>query len=873
MKNYIDQYFHILKRVHKPSRYIGGEINQIVKDSYDIHFCLAFPDTYEIGMSHLGLRILYYYLNQESDIFCERVFAPWPDLEKELREHSLPLFSLETRTPLHQFDVVGFSLQYQLEYTNVLTILDVSGIPVFSRDRKDEHPIILAGGPVVFNPEPMADFIDAFIIGDGENIIPSILRKIRELKNRGVSRRDILQALTKFQGVYVPAFYPPEWNEEIRQYVIRPSGNFPYPIKKNLLPDLNQYPFPEKIIVPHSEIVHDRISVEIARGCTQGCRFCQAGYIYRPVRERSPESIARTIEESVKETGYRDVSLTSLSPADFSSIGDLVTYLVKRFSGEEIAFHLSSLRVYGLSRQIAEELSKVRKTGFTIAPEAGTQRMRDIINKNISEDDILTGARNAFENGWELIKLYTMFGLPFETDEDVEGIAEMAIQILRLGESIIGKRARVNLAVSTFVPQPFTPFQWVAFMSEEEYRRKKAILIDRLKSYKRIKFDFNHYRDSILEALLTRGDRSVGQVIYEAWKYGTRFDAWGDQIQWEAWEQAMKGLDLASLPQFNGYPVNALLPWDHIDPLIQKEFLQKEYQKAQKGRTTFPCEQPAKKEYSLKKEAIKGKKKYVCYNCGLNCHLPSLQEEQIRNLEYLERELEKTIRTDREFQQERVTYLFRFAKRKPLHMLSHLNLVQVLVRLFNRVKAPIAYSQGMRPKPLIVLARALALGIESEDEWGQVTLLQHFNEEELIQKLNQAAPEGLEFKEMYPLKQKLKMHEMFHYHIYRIYFNTEGHSLTEIETSIRSYSEKDRVILQKETPKGIKVIDFKPFVKITKWGVENDQTGFIEVELYSPQSGSVRLPDFLQTVFGMRDEEYRIVKIHSYPRYERAEAE
>lgn len=864
----VDKYFHLLKSVNKPARYIGGEINQIVKNDYAIHFCLAFPDTYEIGMSHLGLRILYYYLNQEKDIFTERVFAPWPDLERQLKEHGIPLLSLETKTPIREFDAVGFSLQYQLEYTNVLTMLDVAGIPLKSKDRNEEDPFILGGGPIVFNPEPMADFFDFFVIGDGENILPLILRWIRDQKQKGKTRHQILEQLVQFEGVYVPSLYDLKWDNAIQQYIVTPTSSLPYPIKKNLLVDLDEYPFPEKIIVPHSEIVHDRISIEIARGCTQGCRFCQAGFIYRPVRERSPQSIYQSIKGSIKQTGYRDVSLTSLSPADFSSIGDMVSFLVQNFSTEEIAFHLSSLRVYGLSKHIAEELSKVRKTGFTIAPEAGTQRMRDIINKNITEEEILEGARNAFENGWELIKLYTMFGLPFETDEDVEAIAEMAIKILKVGESIIGKRARVNLAVSTFVPQPFTPFQWSPFMNEEEFLRKKSLLIEQLKIYKRIKFNFNHYRDSLLEALLARGDRRMGDVVLEAWYNGTRFDAWGDQIKWDAWEKAFSKMGIENLSQLKGYPTDAHLPWDHIDPLVQKSFLLKEFNRASQGRTTFPCEQPAKKEYNQKKGAILQRKNYVCYKCGLNCNIPSLQEKQIKHFHFLEEKLKKQSSYEENLKEAKTTYLFRFSKKRPLHMLSHLNLVQVLIRLFNRVGAPIAYSQGMRPKPLLILARALALGVESEDEWGQVTLVRNFDEAKLMNKLNESAPDGLYFKEMYKLKQKIKMHEMFNHHIYHIFFDIEKYDLSLIEKKIQNYNQKGSVILHKETPKGIKVLDFKPFVKIQKWGVAKEGKGFLEVELYSPQSGSVRLPDFLQFVFGMQELDYRIIKIYSYPRFE-----
>lgn len=856
-------WYQALQHVSRPARYIGGEMNQVIKGNYRIHFCLAFPDIYEIGMSHLGLRILYHYLNRETDIFAERVFAPWPDLEKELRSRGIPLVSLETKTPLRDFDAIGFSLQYQLEYTNVLTMLDLASMPVFSHERGEDAPFIIAGGPQVFNPEPVADFFDIMVIGDGENILPSLLRELSDLRGKGLSRREILQALSPMPGLYIPSLATLERFSGTGQLIVKDYKRQPFPIPKNLLPDLDKYPFPADIIVPHTDIVHNRISVEIARGCTQGCRFCQAGFIYRPVRERSPQSIFQTITDSIQSTGYREVSLTSLSPADFSSIGDLVTYLVSYYAPQQISFHLSSLRVYGLSRQITEELSKQRKTGFTIAPEAGTQRMRDVINKNITEEDIFTGARNAFENGWELIKLYTMIGLPFETMEDVEGIADLAIRLLKLGESIIGKRARINLSVSTFVPQPFTPFQWVPFISEEEFNRKRDLLFQRLKPYKRIKFDFNDYFTSWLEALHARGDRQLSQVIYHAWKKGTRLDAWREHIRRDAWEEAVSRFLPEFLPQLQGYSPTDPFPWDHIDSGVKKAFLLKEFQRAEKVRVTIPCEQPAVKEFFAKKQAIFHEKPYVCYQCGLNCNLPELREKQKQELKFLEEAIRHIEQSHSEKKNEETTYLFRFEKKAPLHLLSHLNIMQVIVRLFQRIGHPVAFSLGMNPKPRLSLGRALALGVESLDEWGLVTLQKHADPELLKNLLNQAAPAGMRFLLMTIPRGKISFHEFFHYHSFQLTVPGNVLPFHRMEEKIVSYLQQDTVLSSEAD--GKKSRNMKEFVRILQYRQDADGNTRLEIEWYSPPSGTVKLSDFLVTVFGIESTEIQIVKTSSLP--------
>ncbi|MFQ5655270.1 MAG: TIGR03960 family B12-binding radical SAM protein [Planctomycetota bacterium] len=524
-------YLSFLHRLEKPGRYTGGEVHSIgrERDEARISIALAFPDAYEIGMSHLGFRILYSHLNAIDGVRAERVYAPWFDLESELRRRRLPLVSLETWTPLCRFDCVGFSFQYELTYTNVLAMLDLGGIPIHASDRTEEDPLVMAGGPVAFQPEPMAPFIDAYLIGDGEVFFHRTVEEWRRLKEEGASRRERLAGIAGMDGIYVPSLYRTALDERTSLEVVTGplQEGIPERISRAHLADINEVPFPADSPVPNTEIVFDRASVEIARGCTEGCRFCQAGMIYRPVRERDPQGIRKAVRESVRCGGFDEVSLTSLSTADYSAIQPLVKRIMGELKEENVALSVSSLRAYGLSEEMLDDIASVRNTSLTFAPEAGTQRMRDVVNKNIFEEDIVKTAHRVFSRGWRKLKLYFMIGLPTEADEDVRGIAEMGRELLGIGEEYLPKRRlEVTLSVSSHVPKPFTPFQWAAQDSLAEIERKQQILREATR-VRGLRFRWHDPHTSHLEGILGRGDRPIAAVIESAWRKGCRFEPGG----------------------------------------------------------------------------------------------------------------------------------------------------------------------------------------------------------------------------------------------------------------------------------------------------------------------------------------------------------
>ncbi len=586
----------LLDRVEKPARYIGGEMNTDVKprlpDTAAFAFC--FPDTYEVAMSHLGLKILYAVVNSQPDMLCERVMMPWYDMADLLRQEKLPLCSLESRTPLRQFDLVGFTLQYEMSFTNVLEMLDLGQIPLRSADRGEEMPIVIAGGPCAFNPEPLAPFIDVFLVGDGEHAIVEMTRLVKQMRLQGASRQQIIHALAKVDGCYVPSLYQPTYLEDGRMAGFTALvEDAPFPVRKRLELDLDALPFPETIPVPYTEIVHDRIAIEIMRGCTRGCRFCQAGMLYRPVRERSVDNLLAIAEKLVKATGYEEMSLSSLSSGDFGQLADLVRQLMDRFASQRVSVSLPSMRVDSLVKQSLEETREVRKSGLTLAPEAGTQRLRDVINKGVTEEDILRSVTDAFESGWNNVKLYFMMGLPTETDEDLLGIAQTAKKIVDCYYSVPKeKRApglKVTVSTATFVPKPFTPFQWAAQDGLDEVRRKQALLRDALR-IKGVTFNWHEPELSQLEACVARGDRRMGDVIEAAWKRGCRLDGWREHFKYEEWMNAFAdcGIDPAFYSA-RERTSDEVLPWTIIDSGVTQQYLWLERQRAVSGQTTPDC--------------------------------------------------------------------------------------------------------------------------------------------------------------------------------------------------------------------------------------------------------------------------------------------
>ncbi|MGC8837682.1 MAG: TIGR03960 family B12-binding radical SAM protein [Anaerolineae bacterium] len=582
----------ILARVEKPGRYIGGEWNQVVKpwDQVAARVALVFPEVYEIGMSNLGLAILYDVLNREPDILAERVYAPWVDMERELRAARLPLFSLESRRPLHAFDVVGISLPYEQLYTNALNVLDLGGIPLLAAERGGEDPIVIAGGGATYNPEPMADFIDAFVIGEGEEVAVEVVREVaRWLPERRApgARKALLRRLAAIPGVYVPSLYRVSYHADGTVRAVEPAEpGVPARVRKRVVPRLP--PPPTRLVVPHVDIVHNRAMVEIQRGCTRGCRFCHAGFTYRPVRERPLEEILWAVEEVLAHTGYDELALLSLSTSDYSRIQELVGALRARYAGEHLSISLPSLRLDSFSVDLVDSLQGGRRTGLTFAPEAATPGLRQAINKPIPEEDLLEVARLVYRRGWPVIKLYFMIGLPGETVEDVEAIAHLVKKVLAIGREEMGGRARVHVGVSTFVPKPHTPFQWAPLAAEEDIRGKQDLLRRMLRKGP-VRLTWNDPHETWLEAILSRGDRRLGPVILEAWRAGARFDGWQEQFQVERWQEAFARAGLDPTFYLRARPFEELLPWEHIDAGVSRRFLWREYQRGLVGEVTPDC--------------------------------------------------------------------------------------------------------------------------------------------------------------------------------------------------------------------------------------------------------------------------------------------
>lgn len=594
LRNKIEK--HLLE-VQKPSRYIGGEVGSINKDKseVDVRFAFCFPDTYDIGMSHLGMKILYSLINERKNYWCERCFAPGIDFEEIMRKNKIPLYALESLDPIKNFDFIGFTMQYELSYTNVLNMLDLAGIPIFVKDRTDKlEQIVVAGGPCVCNPEPIADFFDLFILGEGEEVNLELMDLYYEMKKQGAGRLDFLRRASQIEGIYVPQFYKFSYkadNTIIEKLEV--SDNAPKTVRKRVIRDFDKVYYPENFVVPFTEIVHDRVSVEVLRGCIRGCRFCQAGFIYRPFREKSPETICSETKCLCENTGYDEVSLASLSTSDHSEIDSMLTQLIDYTAGEKVNLSLPSLRVDNFSESLLEKIKKVRKSGLTFAAEGGTQRLRDVINKNVSEEEIMNTCKIAFEGGYSSVKLYFMMGLPTETDEDIIGIAELAQRIIDLFYSIEnrpkGRQVQISVSCATFVPKPFTPFQFEPQDTPEEIERKQKLLLDSVKT-KKIRVSYHDSNVSLLEAVLAKGDRRLCNVIYTAWKKGCKFDSWSEYYKFDKWLEAFEECGIN--PSFYAnrrFGYDEILPWDHLDYLVTKEFFIRENKTAHKSVTTPNC--------------------------------------------------------------------------------------------------------------------------------------------------------------------------------------------------------------------------------------------------------------------------------------------
>lgn len=595
----IEQLNEILPLVEKPGRYVGGEFNQVVKDwdHIKVKIGLVFPDIYEIGLSNLGLAILYELINDREDALAERFYSPWIDMEKILREKHLPVFSLESQRPMVDFDIIGISIPYESLYTNVLNILNLGNIPLLTDERDQHHPLVLAGGNSTFNPEPMHAFIDAFVIGDGEKIIHTIIDVYRKWKTTNNLRNDLLQSLSKLEGVYIPSFYNVDYSLDgmVKGFVAKHS-HLSNTIKRQMVNPLP--PAPVNFLVPNIDTTHNRIAIEIMRGCTRGCRFCQAGMINRPFRERTVDEIIDSIKKAIKNTGFEEISLLSLSSSDYTQLPELIAALDKQFCGQNITISLPSLRIDSFSVEMMESLKGRRHGSFTFAPEAASERLRNLINKTISSEQLLSVSREVFKRGWPTIKLYFMIGFPDETIEDIEAIADLCNHVLRIGIEEIGNRATLNISVNNFIPKPHTPFQWVAQDGEDAFQKKQQILKKRLHN-KKIKINWSDNENALLEACLSRGDRRISKVILDAWKNSAKFDAWHDHFKWSVWETAFEKNHID--PKFYSERMrdeNEVFPWDHINTGVQKKVLYKEYKSALKQEIRKDCREE-------------------CYGCGI----------------------------------------------------------------------------------------------------------------------------------------------------------------------------------------------------------------------------------------------------------------
>lgn len=700
----------ILALVSKPSRYIGGEVNSVRKDldACPVRIALAFPDTYEVGMSHLGLQILYAILNQYPDVAAERCYAPWPDMENLLRHHRLPLTTLESRRPLAAFDLVGFSLQYELSYTNVLNMLDLGGIPLRCKERRENDPLIIAGGPSAFNPAPMTPFIDAFVIGEGEEVISEIAAALREARERGYDRRRKLEQLASIPGIYVPSLF------------------FGDRIRKRIVSNLDSWRVPLKPVVPLMKTIHDRITLEIARGCTRGCRFCQAGMVWRPVRERNVHTIEKSAEEQLCSTGYDEISLLSLSSGDYSRIEDLLIRLMDRYYSRRIALSLPSLRTETLTKTLIESIRKVRKTSFTLAPEAGTQRLRNVINKGNTEEDLLAATAQVFSAGWKAVKLYFMIGLPTEREEDLDGIVELGHKVLKQARN----RGQVTLSLSTFVPKPHTPFQWHRQISMDETAEKQLYIRNSISS-RHISVKFHDRRMSLLEGLFSRGDAELGNLVEKAFHLGCRFDGWSDQLRFDLWEQAMLELNISADAYLRERALDEVLPWNSVDCGVSQDYLQKELFKSLSGQLTEDCRRGS------------------CLKCGVCDHkLIRIEKAQSSNAEPQEKRPAQTAgnsTADSRISRLRLT----FRKGGTARLLSHLEITEALIRAIKKSGERFVFTEGFHPHPKIAFAFATAVGMESDEEYADIQLRNLSTETTtLMEAINAALPAGLELKDI-----------------------------------------------------------------------------------------------------------------------------
>jgi radical SAM family uncharacterized protein/radical SAM-linked protein len=758
-------YASFVHLVQKPARYLGGEFGARRKawDGVEARVCLAFPDVYDIGMSHLGFKILYKILNDDPRTLAERAYAPWIDMEAQLRSRGLPLVSCESARPLRDFDVVGFSLQFELTYTNVLMMLDLGGIPLRTDARGEDDPLILAGGPSATHPEPLSPFVDAVVIGDGEERTTEVALVWTRAKSAGVPRAGRLEAIARLKGVYVPSLYATRLEADTGFTVVdhaRVDGAA-LPVVRTIVDDLNRFPFPDDSPIGGPEAIFDRMSIEIARGCTEGCRFCQAGMIYRPVRERDPQQIVDTVVSAVKKAGYDEASLTSLSTADYSCIAPLVKKVADALTPKRVSLGVSSLRAYGLEENVLDDVARVRATGVTFAPEAGSQRMRDVINKNVTEEQLWETAERVFSRGWQTMKLYFMIGLPTEQEEDVREIPRVGGRARAIGKRVkkeLGAPGspKVTVSVSTHVPKPHTPFQWCAMDAPASVREKQRWLEQEARAAN-VELRMHDAETSWLEGVFARGDRTIAAVLERAYHAGARFDSWEDQKKMPIWEEAFRAEGVDPATYLGTIPVTARLPWDHIDVGLEEGFLLREYRKALKNRLSLPCGKVAGAFVHATNLAAANAeaRKLVCYDCGVACDLSAMRDQRLVYLRTLGAEEPRTPAAKpqprpkgppaRIVQSDARRYRFVYEKIGAAAFLSHLDVIRALPRSFRRLEVPLFYSSGFHPKPDMTFSPALSLGVSSLCEVVDMKLAVDVDADAVLDDLTAGAQPGLRF--------------------------------------------------------------------------------------------------------------------------------
>ncbi|MEW6067728.1 MAG: TIGR03960 family B12-binding radical SAM protein [Nitrospirota bacterium] len=807
----------------KPSRYINSEVNSIHKKA-PVTVALAFPDIYEIGMSHLGLKILYKIINDLPYACAERVFSPWVDIEAEMKTKGIPLSSLESNRPLKEFDIVGFSLQYELSYTTVLNMLHIGGIPLKAEERNNlsQYPIIIAGGPCTVNPLPMAAFIDAFLIGDGEDAIEDILNTYYRWKIEGDSKKEtLLSAFSKIEGMYVPSIHNPPNSLLVK------GGEGGFVIKRRFIESLDNAPYPVNPVVPYTSIVHDRINIEVSRGCSMGCRFCLAGMAYRPVRERTPEEVMKLAEDSLKNTGYEEVAFTSLSAGDYSCLLQVVKEFNKKFSRNKIAISLPSLRVASINREILREIRSVRKTGFTIAPEAGTERLRRVINKDFKEEDFEQALKILFEEGWHHLKLYFMIGLPSETGEDIEAIPMMAMKALRIAKKYTRRFVNISIGISPFVPKPHTPFQWYGQNSPDELKKKKGYVRDVL-TKKGFKLKGHDVDMSMLEAAFSRGDERISLLIEKAWSMGCRLDGWTEVFNFDTWKKAMDltGIEIKEFAN-KTFERSDVLPWDKIDIGITKEFLWKEYSRALSGEITTDCRR-------------------VCHNCGLGCKKVVSSQQSVVSSQNLKNQGLYTLeyQINKSFKPVRIRV--EFFKTGRMRYLSHLELVTVLHRAIRRADVPLVYSEGFHPSPKISFGPPLSVGIEGYSEYFDMEIMPPFDLIQNKMKLNSTLPEGICIKDMSVIPAETKSLNSF---ITRYEYEVKTEDIAGVKTFL---SEKEINI-----QRGKDIINLKDMVEEASFINKNT----VKLVVVDKGDVKVRVAELFPVVFNTPVEKLEIMRV------------